>query len=96
MSTSAPKSGTTVVVGNPKAQSRTRSVAEAFAAGLIMRGDAARAAPYQVIEVAELSAGLFDWGSAPVRAAVDAVRASRIVVVASRSCGDGGDNALPP
>jgi FMN reductase len=70
-------------VGNPKANSRTRAVAEqigrraATAAGL---GDDAEQV---VIEVAELSSGLFDWSAASVRERTEQVAASILAIVAS-------------
>lgn len=71
-----------VVVGNPKAMSRTRVVAEEIA------GRAAAAAGLDVperftIDLADLAAGLFDWSSAPVREAVEAVAGADLLVVAS-------------
>ena len=74
--------GVCVVVGNPKPQSRTRSVAErvaeraALAAGL--PDD-----PLSVIEVSELGGELFDWSSASVKAQTDVLARSRLAVVAS-------------
>ncbi len=71
-----------VVVGNPKPRSRTREVAEAVA------GAAASAAGLDgddriVVDLAELSAELFDSSSARVRAALEAISSCRLVVVAS-------------
>ena len=71
-----------VVVGNPKPRSRTLIVAEAVAgaaagaAGLV---DAERT----TIDLADLGPHLFDWSSADVREAVDAIRSSSLAVVAS-------------
>ena len=71
-----------VVVGNPKPSSRTLTVAEAVAgaaagaAGLV---DAERT----TIDLADLGPYLFDWSSADVREAVDAIRSSSLAVVAS-------------
>ncbi len=71
-----------VVVGNPKPRSRTREVAEAVA-------DAAASAAgldgddRSVVDLADLSAVLFDYSSARVRAAVEAIASCRLVVVAS-------------
>lgn len=67
---------TAVVVGNPKPRSRTWDAARRVAAGL--GGE-----PATSIDVADLGAGLLGWGDAHVSEAVDAVRASDIVVVAS-------------
>jgi FMN reductase len=71
-----------IVVGNPKAHSRTRAVAEAVAAAA---QDAAGLAGAErlVFDLADLGPQLFDWGSPPVREAVDRVRASVLAVVAS-------------
>jgi FMN reductase len=71
-----------VVVGNPKARSRTRTVAErvaarsAAAAGLV-------ADETVVIDLAELGAGLFDWSSPAVNDAVRTVSGTALLVVAS-------------
>ena len=70
------------VIGNPKPRSRTLDVAEAVAdaaaeaAGL---GGASRL----TLDLADLGPSLFDWSSAGVGAAVDAVRACTLAVVAS-------------
>jgi FMN reductase len=71
-----------LVVGNPKAQSRTLvlaqqvAMASADAAGL--RGD-----PTLTVDLAELGPQLFDWSSSGVQEAVDGIRSCRLVVVAS-------------
>lgn len=73
----------TVVVGNPKAASRTRTVGEAVAeraaaaAGLTIDGD------IDVIELAELGPQLFDWSSAAVKDATARLAASRLAVIAT-------------
>lgn len=75
----------TIVVGNPKALSKTRHVAETVA-DLILAGldDAAlRSAEASVIELSALTGGLFDWGSPEVKEAVASVLASDIVIVAT-------------
>lgn len=77
----APRS-VAVVVGNPTPRSRTRQAAETVAEA------AARAAGVPggdrvVIDLADLGPQLFDWSSAEVRAAVEAVRSSALAVVAS-------------
>jgi FMN reductase len=71
-----------IVVGNPKAHSRTRAVAEAVAAAA---SDAAGLAGAEqvLVDLAELGPELFDWSSVPVRAAVDRIRATTLTVVAS-------------
>jgi FMN reductase len=71
-----------VVVGNPKAASRTLTVAEAVAtaaAGAAGQAEADRA----TLDLAAFGPELFDWSSARVRAAVDAVRGSALAVIAS-------------
>ena len=66
-----------VIVGNPKAGSRTLDAAGVVAAQLT-----GRTADF-VIDLATLGAGLLDWGDAAVAAAVAQVRSARLVVVAS-------------
>lgn len=71
-----------VVVGNPKPRSRTLTVAEAVAraaAGAAGLTGAGRT----TVDLADLGPHLFDWSSAEVRAAVDAIRSSTLAVVAS-------------
>lgn len=71
-----------VVVGNPKPRSRTLNVAEAVAiaaAGATGLADAERT----TVDLADLGPHLFDWSSADVRAAVDAIRSCTLAVVAS-------------
>jgi FMN reductase len=71
-----------VVVGNPKARSRTLAVAEAIAttsadaAGLV-------GAERLTVDLAELGPELFDWSSAPVAEAVEGIRRCSLAVVAS-------------
>ena len=71
-----------VVVGNPKAGSRTLAVADAVA---VAAADAAglSAAPRLTLDLADLGPELFDWSSSAVRDAVDALRACTLAVVAS-------------
>jgi len=79
--------GITVVVGNPKAHSRTRAVAErvagaaAQAAGLL--DPAAEAETIDVIELADLGPQLFDWSSAAVRTATEVLSSSTLAVIAT-------------
>jgi FMN reductase len=75
-----PKVG--VVVGNPKAQSRTLTLATQVAAAA---ADAAGlvGADTLTIDLAELGPQLFDWSSSGVREAVDGIRSCALVVVAS-------------
>jgi FMN reductase len=68
---------TTVVVGNPKRSSRTRSAAIRVAEAL------SGAAVDHVIEVIDLGAALLEWGDDRTRSAVATVAASDLVVVAS-------------
>lgn len=68
---------TTVVVGNPKRGSRTRAAAERVAEAL-----SGRAADH-IIEVVDLGPALLEWGDDGIRAAVDTVAASDLVVIAS-------------
>ncbi len=71
-----------IVVGNPKAHSRTRGVAEAVAAAAADAGGLAGAERI-VVDLAELGPQLFDWSSVVVRKAVDAICATSLTVVAS-------------
>ena len=66
-----------VVTGNPKPASRTLDAAKLVADRL------GCPAPSVVVDVVELGAGLLGWGDSAVAAAVDAVRASPVVVFAS-------------
>jgi FMN reductase len=74
----------TIVVGNPKPASRTRSVG-VRAAGVILRraGVPAPADVTTVIELSELAGRLFTWGDPAVAAAKDTVLASHLLVVAA-------------
>jgi FMN reductase len=71
-----------VVVGNPKAGSRTLAVAASVAT---VAADAAglAGAARLTLDLAELGPELFDWSSLRVRGAVDAVRGCALAVVAS-------------
>lgn len=77
----------TVVVGNPKAGSRTRAVGEAIAsraaiaAGLVP--DDGDVPTVDTIELAELGPQLFDWSSAPVRAATEQLAGSALAIIAT-------------
>lgn len=70
-----------VVVGNPKAGSRTSAVGArvaeraAAAAGL--------SEPVEVIELADVAPELFDWSSATVAALVERVKSARLAVIIS-------------
>jgi FMN reductase len=67
----------TVVVGNPKAGSRTRAAGELLAERLTST------APDHVIELTELGPRLLGWGDEAVASAVETVQASSLVVFAS-------------
>ncbi len=67
----------TVVVGNPKPKSKTLECAVSVATALT------GAAPDTVIDVVELGPGLLGWGDPDVKAAVETVKASSLVVFAS-------------
>jgi FMN reductase len=71
-----------LVVGNPKAQSRTLALAESVATAA---ADAAGldGADRLTVDLAELGPQLFDWSSATVKEAVQGVRSCALVVVAS-------------
>ena len=75
-------SRTVVIVGNPKAASRTRVLAEEVVAQV-----AARAGwtdnGVDVIDLADHTGGLFDWSSADIAALVERVLAADLLVVAS-------------
>ena len=70
-----------IVVGNPKANSRTSAVAQRVAekvAGAVgLTGETA------LVELAELGPQLFDWSSSDVRARVEQLSAARLAVIAS-------------
>jgi FMN reductase len=71
-----------VVVGNPKARSRTLDVATVVAdAAAEVTG--LTGATKVTVDLADLGPSLFDWSSARVREAVDAVRTCSLAVVAS-------------
>jgi FMN reductase len=75
-------SAVAVVVGNPKPRSRTLDVAAAVADAAT--GAAGLTGATRVtVDLAEFGPSLFDWSSARVREAVDAVRACSLAVVAS-------------
>ena len=71
-----------LVVGNPKARSRTLALARQVAAAA---ADAAGLgdAPLLTVDLAELGPQLFDWSSSGVQEAVDGIRSCALVVVAS-------------
>lgn len=71
-----------IVVGNPKARSRTRTVAEAVADAAAEAAGLADAARH-VVDLADFGPALFDQGLTRVREAVDLVRSTALTVVAS-------------
>jgi FMN reductase len=72
---------TTVIVGNPKARSRTSAAAEAVAAFVAERLGAAPTTT--VIELPDLGPGLLGWGDPGVAEAVAAAKGADLLVVAS-------------
>jgi FMN reductase len=68
---------TTVVVGNPKRDSRTRAAAE-----LVAEAFSGRPADH-VVEVVDLGPALLEWGDEGISAAVDLVARSDLAVIAS-------------
>jgi FMN reductase len=73
----------TVVVGNPKAASRTRTVAEAVAQRAAEAAGLPTYTPTTIIELAEVAGSLFDWSSAEVKALAGTLSSSTLAVVAS-------------
>lgn len=71
----------TVVVGNPKPQSRTLGVGTAVARELAHQIPGAPEP--SVIDLAEQADAMFDWGSGPLGELTDRVAHSDLVVVAS-------------
>ena len=67
---------TVIVVGNPRAGSRTRQAAELLARKL-------DAASVEVIELSELGTGLLDWKSEAVASAVASVQRADLAIIAS-------------
>jgi FMN reductase len=68
---------TVIVVGNPRPKSRTYDAARVVVEQLTGRG------PDLEIDLADFGAGLLDWSDPDVTAAVEQVKAARLVVVAS-------------
>ena len=69
----------TVVVGNPKPRSRTRTVAEALPPALLAEGSY----EVEVLELADIAGELFQWGSEKVTAAKESVAGSDLVIFAT-------------
>ena len=72
-----------VVCGNPKANSRTLGVAEAVASAAARAAGRSDAVSTHVIDLANLSAHVFDFASPEVKAEVDALCGADLAVVAS-------------
>ncbi len=75
-----------IVVGNPKARSRTLTVAEEVMLQLsdcLSRPSQASGTEPLVVDLADYTAQIFDWGSAPMQALTGEVAQSRLLVVAS-------------
>ena len=68
---------TAVIVGNPKAKSRT------FEAGLLVARKLTGRDPDMVVDVVELGSGLLGWGDVGVADSVQAVQRMDVIVVAS-------------
>jgi FMN reductase len=68
---------TAVVVGNPKAKSRT------LEAGVLVARKLTGADPELVIDLVDLGPALLEWGNATVTQSIEAVRGMDVVVVAS-------------
>ncbi len=80
-----PRLRTLVVVGNPKRESRTRTVGEAVAAavGAWLRSEGA-SVEQETLEVVDLAGpGLFAWGDEAVGAAVARAQAADLLIVAT-------------
>jgi FMN reductase len=72
-----------VIVGNPKANSRTLGVAERVAAAAAAAAGLPAQTQTSVIELAELGPQLFDWSSPAVRTAADTLSASSLAIIAT-------------
>ena len=68
---------TAVIVGNPKAKSRT------LEAGLLVVKKLTGAEPNAVLDLVELGPALLDWDNAKVKTAIETVRGCNVLVVAS-------------
>ena len=68
---------TAVIVGNPKAKSRT------LEAGLLVAKKLTGAEPDAVLDLVDFGPALLDWDNAKVKAAIETVRSCNIIVVAS-------------
>jgi FMN reductase len=76
-------SAATIVVGNPKANSRTLESARVVASAVVDAVGWSDSAPPFEIDLALVANEIFDWQSAAVAAHVEVLRQSRLAVVAS-------------
>jgi len=74
---------TTIVVGNPKANSRTLESARVVTSAIVEAVGWHGAGPPVEIDLALVAGEIFDWHSASVAAHVDVLRGSRLAVIAS-------------
>ena len=72
-----------IVVGNPKVNSRTLDAARSMADAIAEAVGWNEVAVTTVVDLAEVTSELFDWGSERVRSNVDALRTARLAVIAS-------------
>jgi FMN reductase len=79
----ATSSTATIVVGNPKANSRTLESARVVTGAIVEAIGWRDSAPPFEIDLAVVANEIFDWQSAAVAAHVDVLRQSRLAVVAS-------------
>ena len=68
---------TAVIVGNPKAKSRT------LEAGVLVAQKLTGAEPDVVLDLVELGPALLEWGNAKLNAAIETVRGCNVLIVAS-------------
>jgi len=68
---------TAVIVGNPKAKSRT------LEAGLLVAKKLTGAEPDHVLDLVEFGPALLEWGNAKLNAAIETVRGCNVIIVAS-------------
>lgn len=73
----------TIVVGNPKAQSRTLDAARVAAGAIVDAVGWRDAAAPAEIDLATVAAEIFDWQSSTIAAHVEVFRHSRLAVVTS-------------
>jgi FMN reductase len=72
-----------IVVGNPKPQSRTLTVAQTVATAAAAASGLSAAADIVTIDLAEYGPELFDWSSTRVKEAAAALSGSSLAVIAS-------------